>query len=55
MKNKVVVPDEKQISRRITKNKLAKGIFFTATLFGMVVLATLLIRIFTQGIGYSGS
>jgi len=52
MKNKVVVPDEKQISRRITKNKLAKGIFFAGTLFGIVVLAALLIRIFTQGIGY---
>ncbi|OJF97201.1 phosphate ABC transporter permease PstA [Alkalibacterium sp. 20] len=52
MKNKVVVPDEKQISRRITKNKLAQGIFFLATLFGMVVLATLIIRIFSQGIGY---
>lgn len=52
MKNKVVVPDEKQISRRITKNKLAKGIFLAGTLFGIVVLATLLIRIFTQGIGY---
>ncbi|SEK78636.1 phosphate ABC transporter membrane protein 2, PhoT family [Carnobacterium iners] len=52
MKNKIVVPDEKQISKRITKNKLAKGIFFTATLFGMIVLATLIIRIVTQGIGY---
>lgn len=52
MKNKVVSPNEKQIQRRITKNKLAKGVFFTGTLFGMVVLAALLIRIFTQGIGY---
>ncbi|WP_423190318.1 phosphate ABC transporter permease PstA [Alkalibacterium sp. f15] len=52
MNNKVVVPDEKQISRRITRNKLAQGIFLMATLFGMIVLATLLIRIFSQGIGY---
>jgi len=52
MKNKVVVPDKKQISKRITKNKLAKGIFFMATIFGMIVLATLIIRIVTQGIGY---
>lgn len=52
MKNKVVSPNEKQIQRRITKNKLAKGVFFTGTLFGMVVLAALLIRIFTQGISY---
>jgi len=52
MKNKIVSPNEKQISRRITKNKLARGVFFTGTLFGMVVLAALLIRIFTQGIGY---
>lgn len=52
MKNKVVVPNEKQISRRVTKNKIAKIIFLIATLFGMVVLATLIIRIVTQGIGY---
>lgn len=52
MKDKVVSPNEKQIQRRIIKNKLAKGIFFTGTLFGMLVLATLLIRIFTQGISY---
>lgn len=52
MKNKIVVPDEKQISKRISKNKVARGVFFIATLFGMVVLATLIIRIVTQGIGY---
>ncbi|GEK90801.1 phosphate ABC transporter permease PstA [Alkalibacterium kapii] len=52
MKNKVVTPDEKQINRRITKNTFAKGIFFLGTLFGIIVLAALLIRIFTQGIGY---
>ncbi|WP_051237909.1 phosphate ABC transporter permease PstA [Lacticigenium naphthae] len=52
MKNKIIVPNEKQISKRILKNKFAKGIFFAATLFGMVVLATLIIRILTQGIGY---
>lgn len=52
MNNKVVVPDEKQIARRVSKNKAAKIIFLLATLFGMVVLATLIIRIVTQGIGY---
>lgn len=52
MSKKIVSPNEKQIQRRVTKNKLAQGLFFTGTLFGMIVLAALLIRIFTQGIGY---
>ncbi|MGO1453866.1 MAG: phosphate ABC transporter permease PstA [Alkalibacterium gilvum] len=52
MKNNSVTPDEKQIDRRIIKNKLAKGVFFLGTLFGIIVLAALLIRIFTQGIAY---
>lgn len=38
--------------KRLTKNQLVKGLFFAATLFGIVVLATLLFRIFTQGVGY---
>ncbi|WP_430785250.1 phosphate ABC transporter permease PstA [Virgibacillus flavescens] len=38
--------------RRLTKNKMVKWLFFLATLFGIVVLATLLFRVFTQGIEY---
>ncbi|MDN6408868.1 MAG: phosphate ABC transporter permease PstA [Tetragenococcus halophilus] len=52
MKDNSVTPDEQQIDRRIIKNKLAKGVFFLGTLFGIIVLAALLIRIFTQGIAY---
>lgn len=38
--------------KRLTKNMIIKWLFLLATLFGIVVLATLLFRIFTQGIGY---
>ncbi|ASN05224.1 phosphate ABC transporter permease PstA [Virgibacillus necropolis] len=38
--------------KRLTKNQIFRWLFFLATLFGIVVLATLLFRIFTQGIGY---
>lgn len=38
--------------QRLTKNMIIKWLFLLATLFGIVVLATLLFRIFTQGIGY---
>ncbi|MFZ3578613.1 phosphate ABC transporter permease PstA [Virgibacillus sp. DJP39] len=38
--------------RRLTKNVVIKYLFFIATLFGIVVLATLLFRVFTQGVGY---
>ncbi|PLR85940.1 phosphate ABC transporter, permease protein PstA [Bacillus canaveralius] len=43
---------EKKMPARIMRNNLFKGIFFIATCFGLVVLAILLYRIFTQGIGY---
>ncbi|PLR76964.1 phosphate ABC transporter, permease protein PstA [Bacillus sp. V3-13] len=43
---------EKKMPARIMRNNLFKGIFFIATCFGLVVLAVLLYRIFTQGIGY---
>ncbi|QPC46885.1 phosphate ABC transporter permease PstA [Mangrovibacillus cuniculi] len=39
----------KNMSSRLTKNSILKGIFFLATLFGLVVLVVLLGRIFTQG------
>lgn len=38
--------------KRLTKNQIFKWVFFLATLFGVFVLATLLFRIVTQGVGY---
>lgn len=43
---------ERRLKSRIILNKIAKSIFFLATSFGIFVLAVLLIRIFSQGIGY---
>ncbi|OLO40562.1 phosphate ABC transporter, permease protein PstA [Alkalihalophilus pseudofirmus] len=40
------------ISGRLMKNRLYKGLFVVATVFGLLVLLVLLYRIFTQGIGY---
>lgn len=42
----------KQMKPRLTKNVIFKGLFFAATMFGLLVLAILLYRILTQGIGY---
>ncbi|WLR49846.1 phosphate ABC transporter permease PstA [Bacillus tianshenii] len=42
----------KNTSKRLKKNGLYKYIFITATSFGLVVLATLLYRVLTQGLGY---
>lgn len=42
----------KNIPTRLLKNKLFTVIFLLATITGLVVLAILLYRIFTQGIGY---
>ncbi|KIL44408.1 phosphate ABC transporter permease PstA [Jeotgalibacillus soli] len=41
-----------KMKSRLTKNKFFKGLFFAATMFGLIVLAVLLIRIITQGGGY---
>ncbi|UJF15500.1 phosphate ABC transporter permease PstA [Jeotgalibaca sp. MA1X17-3] len=41
-----------RISRRILWNKIVEKIFFLATLFGIIVLAILLLRIFFQGKDY---
>lgn len=38
--------------KRLTKNHIIKWVFFLATMFGIIVLATLLYRVFTQGVGY---
>jgi phosphate transport system permease protein len=42
----------KKMSSRLMVNSVFKGLFFLATLFGLVVLCVLLYRVFTQGIGY---
>lgn len=42
----------KRISSRILKNTLSKWLFLVATMFGLVVLAILIYRIFSQGFGY---
>ncbi|WP_409301694.1 phosphate ABC transporter permease PstA [Peribacillus sp. SCS-155] len=42
----------KRMQGRLTLNTVFKGLFFASTLFGLLVLAILLYRIFTQGIGY---
>ncbi|MEH6941829.1 phosphate ABC transporter permease PstA [Bacillus sp. JJ722] len=41
----------KKMTSRLWINSICKGLFFAATLFGLVVLTILLYRIFTQGIG----
>ncbi|MBY7144997.1 phosphate ABC transporter permease PstA [Virgibacillus sp. NKC19-3] len=43
---------QKRLNSRLLKNNLFKGIFFLATIFGLVVLAVLLIRVGTQGISW---
>lgn len=43
---------KKKMGKRLIKNQLLKRLFFLATLFGIVVLGTLLFRIFSEGIGY---
>ncbi len=42
----------KKTNTRRLKNKLAKGMFFLSTLFGVVVLFILIVRIISQGIGW---
>lgn len=42
----------KKLPSRIIMNQVFKGLFFLATLFGLLVLGVLFYRIITQGIGY---
>jgi phosphate transport system permease protein len=42
----------KKMSSRLAVNQIFRALFFMATLFGLVVLAVLIYRVFTQGIGY---
>ncbi|OEC03258.1 phosphate ABC transporter permease [Lysinibacillus sphaericus] len=43
---------KKRMTKRITFNKVWKSLFFLATTFALVMLAILLYRIVTQGVGY---
>jgi phosphate transport system permease protein len=42
----------KRMGGRLSKNRIYQVLFFIATMFGLVVLAILLYRILTQGIGF---
>ncbi|WP_342432322.1 phosphate ABC transporter permease PstA [Neobacillus sp. FSL H8-0543] len=42
----------KRMKTRLLVNRTSKAIFFVATMFGLLVLAILLYRVFTQGFGY---
>lgn len=42
----------RRIQFRVLLNRIAKTLFFAATLFGMLVLGILLYRVFAQGIGW---
>ncbi|RKD75657.1 phosphate transport system permease protein [Sinobaca qinghaiensis] len=46
------VEDNSNEKKRQLKNKIFKGIFFGAVLFSLLMLLILLVRIFTQGIGF---
>ncbi|WP_449354891.1 phosphate ABC transporter permease PstA [Virgibacillus natechei] len=43
---------ENKMNARVRKNKIAKGVFFLATISGLIVLAILLIRVISQSIGW---
>ncbi|WP_373894224.1 phosphate ABC transporter permease PstA [Virgibacillus sp. CBA3643] len=43
---------EDKMNARVRKNKIAKGVFFLATISGLIVLAILLIRVISQSIGW---
>lgn len=42
----------KRMKPRLIKNVIMRGLFLSATLFGLVVLGVLFYRVLTQGIGY---
>ncbi|GLO67824.1 phosphate ABC transporter permease PstA [Oceanobacillus kimchii] len=43
---------QKRMSSRIRKNNFSKYLFLAATMFGLVVLAVLIVRVLTQGVTY---
>lgn len=43
---------QKKMGSRLFANKLAKALFFLATLFGLVVLLTLIYRVYSDSIGW---
>lgn len=55
MENVERIKSEEMVNRidgRLTKNKIVKGLFFTATLFTSIILIVLLYRIISQGAPY---
>lgn len=49
MKEMNPIPTQRNINSRILINNIAKGLFFMATLFGLVVLIVLIIRVLVEG------
>lgn len=50
MGNKKEIPVQTKF--RLVKNQFAKGLFFASTLFGLIILAILLYRVFVDGISW---
>src|SRR5690625_3423342 len=49
MKEMKPIPTQRKINARIVVNNIAKYLFFMATLFGLVVLIVLIIRVLVEG------
>lgn len=43
---------ENKMNSRVRRNGIAKGLFFLSTIFGLIILVILLVRVFSQGIGW---
>ncbi len=43
---------QKRMQLRVTMNTVAKGLFFLSSLFGIIVLSILIIRVFSEGISW---
>src|SRR5690625_1328173 len=52
MKDMNPIPTQNKVNSRILLNNIAKIVFLLATLFGLVVLAVLIIRVLIEGIGW---
>src|SRR5690625_5892877 len=52
MKDMNPIPTQNKVNSRILLNNIAKSVFLLATLFGLVVLAVLIIRVLIEGIGW---
>lgn len=47
-----IVSLQQKMKSRLLLNKLATALFFLATMFGLIVLAVLLVRVFSEGISW---